>query len=507
MEDIIELVKEVFVKRIPRIELLQDDAKSRKTLYYKIFEGIKEGRVTSDADLEQAFYNENADNYKFRKLKSRFKERLYTTILFVQPRQTSPKSYLHNVYHCYKNQVIAKLLITIGAQKAGENLMKKVLAKAMPLQLFDVIQQCALALRKSSLYTGDNQNLNLYNKLFLEANNKLLAENRAEELYFSIIINFSNSLSAKPDLVSEIKTNIDEIAELKKNHDTYLLTTYYYKLQIVYYQFTFEYQKALQVCDELEALQLKEELFYTKSQHANTLVVKLDCCVQAHDYVSGAKCAEKALSLYPEGVENWFILLELYFLLSLNTNNIEKALNIYLQTTEHPRFGSLQANRREVWGIYGGYLSFLLHYRADYKELLKQLTKLKPEFRFSKLINEVPIYAKDKKGLNVAVLILQILILLQNKNYIQITKRTEALYQYTYRNLNKDDAYRSHYFIKMLIAMEKSSFNFEDTVRKTDKYLAKLRMENVQYSPTQSRMEIIPYEDLWKIILELLKRK
>ncbi len=55
--------------------------------------------------------------------------------------------------------------------------------------------------------------------------------------------------------------------------------------------------------------------------------------------------------------------------------------------------------------------------------------------------------------------LLQILFLLTDHKYGQIIDRIDALNQYTYRYLRKDETFRSNCFIKMLVLMTKADFH------------------------------------------------
>jgi tetratricopeptide (TPR) repeat protein len=232
--------------------------------------------------------------------------------------------------------------------------------------------------------------------------------------------------------------------------------------------------------------------------------VKGSCYLHLGNYKKGIECAKQAQPLYAEGSENWFILQELYFLLLFNSNDLYGATEIFCNVIRHPRINYTRAIQQELWKVIGGYLWFMINYFKD-DQCLKLLTQQKQIFRFSKLLNEIPLFSRDKKGMNVAVLILQILLLLEKREYVKVISRMEALKSYTYRNLGKDDAYRSHYFIKMLLAMEKAQFEPAKTEVKTRDLLDKLRRGDLNYTSTQTRMEIISYERLWNIALDMIK--
>jgi hypothetical protein len=129
------------------------------------------------------------------------------------------------------------------------------------------------------------------------------------------------------------------------------------------------------------------------------------------------------------------------------------------------------------------------------------------KFRINKFVNEVVIYKKDKSGANIAVLILQILFLLNEQKYNGIIDRTEALKSYQQRYLRNDETFRSQCFIRMLILMSECSFNKKATQRKTEKLWTKLQSKPINIAEQSADIEPIPYETLWGFVLDALDEK
>ena len=165
-------------------------------------------------------------------------------------------------------------------------------------------------------------------------------------------------------------------------------------------------------------------------------------------------------------IYTWFKLQELYLTLCLHTRNYQKAWETYHCATGHRKFRSLFANAQEVWRIYEAWLYFLL--RAG--KIHDREGKAKKKFRLGKFINEVPTFSKDKRGLNVPILIVQIVLLLQEGVYDRLFDRMEAIAQYKHRYLDKEQNYRSNVFIRMLLETSKASFNKKEAMERVERY-------------------------------------
>ena len=128
-------------------------------------------------------------------------------------------------------------------------------------------------------------------------------------------------------------------------------------------------------------------------------------------------------------------------------------------------------------------------------------------FRIARFLNTVPKFSLDKKGLNIPILILQVLFFIQQKKYGEVSDRTEALNAYCYRYLRKDDTFRSNCFIKMLMVLPKAHFHKARVIRQADKYYQQLLKSNEIRNTKSSEIEPIPYEALWQLVWGMLDNR
>ncbi len=503
MKSLQELVKFVTQNRLDAASTFPIYSRNEKNSKYKTFiTGILQGDYTTDDEAALKLYNATTEAVKYRVLKNRLRERLYNNVLFFYSGKRTGATTAVNT-GLYRQLVIAKLLLSAGVRRAGYELMDKILTKATKYQAYDIVQQCALHFRRYSMMQGDVKSFEKYNILFQQTHNILWDEAKAEELYSRVMIHFNESFAQSQELVVQAKNGVVELLKIRERQPTFLINYYTNGVQSTYYYLIRNYQKAIVACDEYEQYLQSSPTFYTAQRHAVILSEKAGYYLHIHDFEKGISSAKNALKLYKEGSINWFLLLELYFLLLLNKGDLVKATDLYIEVVTHSRFEYIRPQQQELWKIFGGYLWFTATSQKN-DICIEKLTSRKQLFRFSKLLNEIPHFAQDKKGMNVAVLILQILLLLQKKEFVAIISRTEALKSYIYRNLDKD-AHRSHVFIKMLLTMEKSQFDAAKTAQKTKNLLEKLKQGDLSYTATQARMEIIPYEQLWQTALNLIR--
>ena len=80
----------------------------------------------------------------------------------------------------------------------------------------------------------------------------------------------------------------------------------------------------------------------------------------------------------------------------------------------------------------------------------------------------------------------------------------DRLKNYANRQLKKEEYFRLIQFIRLLQQLSKAEYKLE-SLSNTEKYLNRLEDTPFCYRGLLSELEIIPYEQLWKIIVSRLK--
>jgi hypothetical protein len=170
---------------------------------------------------------------------------------------------------------------------------------------------------------------------------------------------------------------------------------------------------------------------------------------------------------------------------------------------EHKNFKKIPKPLKEMAVIHLGYMHLIVNSGMT-DHLTNEEIQL-PEFRIGRFLNTTEVFTKDKRGINVSILLMHIAFLLQRKDYNAIIDRIDSLTQYAYRYLRKDDSFRSNCMIKMVVQIAKADFN---PIR-TERYTADLRRQLSEVSLAGSganiEIEIIPFEVLWQIMMKALR--
>jgi hypothetical protein len=501
MEKLQEIVRVVGRKRIKKIEVFNDQQSvGRGSLLYKFYQGLKSGKFQSDEDAARELCGTDAMDKKYLMLKSRVRRRLMNTLFFLEK---SPSRYEQAIHKCNRNLVAAKYLLLNGARLSAESLLRATLAEAEKFGLTEVAVSCLRTLRYRASFSGNENEFRRYNQRFKELQQILDAEYLAEEYYQVITIPYVKSLSVRPELAKEAYQYLKEIEEVRKKGTSFELEMNYFRLRIMTHQIAVHHHEVIKACGEAEAFLSKNRHISQNIRFGEYAFYRIIAYMHLGEYELGKETANNSLRYYQKGSLNWMIFLEYFFLLSMHTKNYQKAAEIYQEVVGHPRFQQLDETRREKWRIFEAFLRYMA------KEVLDEATHAETDsarFNIFKFINEVPTFSKDKRGLNIAILILQVLFFLDRSDYNGIIQRAETLKVYTSRYLKQDENYRSNCFLKMVLIMENKDFDYERTARVAEKYYAKLKNSALNYqNGNVANIEIIPYEQLWATILEKLK--
>lgn len=393
-------------------------------------------------------------------------------------------------------------LIVLGANrtsiKIGESLIGLCEKYQFTVQEVDVLmilcRRYALS-GQIKLYEGAHSQLK---KTLLQLNDELLAR----EYYELASLQLSISTVVGPEFVDKVEKFYNELHAKLSPDNTFEFRINTYRIGIYSNLLKHEYERVIFLCDTAIDYLDENPLFAFTIRYGEFNLQKLESCLFARNYELGTETAKRCQELLPEGSNNWFLYMENFFLLAMQTGHYQKAMEIYNSATQHERFTFQLDQTKERWKIFELYLEFAQ--RISMGEIPEHRTGT---FDLKRFLRNVPVYSHDKRGLNVAVLIIHVLLLLEENDFDSIISRMDALRTYRTRYLRSRAAKQSSLFFKMLQIMEDSSFSYKETEKRTRKYYEQLLTIATDTAEIQEGIMILRFETLWKMILELLEKK
>lgn len=467
---------------------------------HTFFEGIADGSLTNDIEAEKALYDGKTGGAAYRKLKSDLRERLFESVININTNNAAFSDYQKAYYHCHRQWVVVRILTGMNANTSAMTLATRLLKQAERFNFTLLCMDIASYLRiQYGLRESNDHKYNETDALFNRYRELYDAECLAEQLYTQLIVKYVNNRSAQQEVHQKAILFYEKIAKAMENHESYKLQMYGYLIGLLQFTLVNDYQSAMQFCSE--AIRFFDGRPYearTPLQifHYQNLV----CNIQLRRFEDGQISANACMQFMQEGTFNWFKYQELFLHLSLHSREYEQADHTLQSILKHPRFEFLPPNAKELWAIYEAYI-YYLHAAGLMKSALGE------KFKLARFIRRTSIFSKDKGGLNVAIIISRLLILLQERNYRQIIDEIDGINQYCYRYLRGENTKRSYYFIKMLLTIPFAQFDPRVTEGKVAKLKEKMDKIPFQVDNQTHEIEIIPYEHLWEMAMADLDKK
>lgn len=467
-----------------------------KSKLLALWEGIAKGRFSTDEAAAKSLYNEGYEGSNYRKLKSDLRERLVDAVLEIDGNQKTYSDYQKAYYECHRQWTVVRILTGQNANSAALSLATRLLRQAEKYDFTLLAMDIASYLRTQyGLRESNDRKFKEAHEIFERYRKTYDAESEAEALYTTLVVRYVNNRSAQNEISLLATEYWEQIRPAMEQHATYKLQMYGFMIGLMRHTTTNDHNKALEICNEAI------HFFSTRSYEPRVPLQifyyqRLICNIQLRQFEEGQISADYCLKVMQEGTFNWFKYRELYLQLSLHTGQFCQAADTLTETINHARFEFLPENVKEIWRIYEAFIHYLILAGKAHSD------GINPKFKLAKFINETPIFSKDKSGINVAIIVIKLLLLLQERKFSQVLNEVEAVEQYCYRHLRGDHVKRSYFFLKMLLYIPTSGFDPVQTAIKAERYLQKLKETHLQLTDQTHEIEVIPFEVLWDMALD-----
>lgn len=225
---------------------------------------------------------------------------------------------------------------------------------------------------------------------------------------------------------------------------------------------------------------------------------------QRNDYTNGIAFAHRMLSKTSPNEYNYLKVNELILILNLRSGKFQEAYEAFIKIDQRRLRKNLLAYYRETFDIIEAYLYLLIS--------MQQIVEPEGESRFSrfrinKFLNSFDYSNAEKGHRNVHLLIIKIIDHLLHRRHRQTMDSIEAITKYTQRHLRSAELKRAKYFVKALAQLSVQAFHREAVERNTGRIIKRLDEYPLRESKQDYEMELVPYDVLWRLILDELGYK
>jgi len=496
-----DLVKIITRNKVKQIEVL-GNAGEEANMVEALYDAISKDKVQNDEEAAKFLYgkNESPKSQAYLRLKGRLERNLLNTAFFIDVNQPMFNERAKAYYNCYRDFAAAYILLGRDAIKAGIDILERLLEQSIKYEFIELGAEVSSRLRREyAQLMGSASMHERYAKIHKEYEEKRRAEALASD-HFSNLVNYYIVRRSPSEEVHKYASQYySELLPMAPKIDTSQFYVYTCQIGTIKCLSVNDIAGALDICENGLNI-LKNRPNTNRAALVGVALQKIACLIQLKTVFDhqGDDIAKYCLSLVDEGAFTWFRVQEIYLHYCLFARRYEDALALFEKASQHPKFESLGGAVRDNWQIYGGYLHLLA---ALGKIELAKVENVVGTFRYARLSNEIEVLAKDKQGMNIPLILLPVVYHLVKGTFDTADISPESLEKYRKRYLDNDMNRRSAAFLNMLIAFAKRDYKSASAEKKIKKELEVLAKEQPQVAGQTFAVEIIPYEDLWEMMV------
>ena len=231
-------------------------------------------------------------------------------------------------------------------------------------------------------------------------------------------------------------------------------------------------------------------------------LTKTFALIQSGEYIECQIMCEREMIKCVEGRIQWYLFGYYRLKALMYGESYEEACRLLYDLLYSSDINKCPENLRELISINLGYVYWLKVEKMIDSKTYEESNL--PEFKISKFINTSKIFTKDKQGINISILILEILILVHSKKFSKVIDKMDSIKDYSKRYIKGGENSRNNLLVKLIIELEKANFNPIKAERNGVKHFNQLISYNLSYIRNID-IEIIPFEKVWKVLLGSLK--
>ena len=494
MEDLKRLVGIITKRKQRQYPLLElksiNENSSKENIFFRY---IKKGIVNTDDDASKLIYGTKSDDDRFRMLKSRLKQKLLNHLFFLDFTDNNQKVANQFEQECIQQLHQAKMLLFTGEIKIAKSLVLKALTTA---ERCEYTKYKIDSLENLVRIYSENCQPHLFDDVIsdLKSVRDLYSkeESAAEQFYFMKMMIVKSVNSRKKNLEAAAKS-IKSLEKLWNGTHSYNIFQYLLNLILLHKELTGDFIGILPVLQEVNSGKFRGVELNTNRLDKTSIISSMAFAYfRAKEYKEGLDFIEANLNAYDPSSKDWYDLYEIYFLLAVYSKKYNEAFEIIDSVFESKYFDKIDDDLKSKWKLYNAYVHLM--YSGSY--YIRN--------NYANILDKIPEYDKRKEGFNVAVLILQFLYFVDQRQVDELVVRRDELKRYMSNHFKENFSYRTRTFYKLLNIVVENNLDFKDIQLKS-RYLVKKLSENQIVGNAYTEMEIVPYEHLWEMIFNKLK--
>lgn len=328
-------------------------------------------------------------------------------------------------------------------------------------------------------------------------------EVRAETYYRLLLTHYGDQRSIREGIRELAAVYYQDLVPHLSASSSDKFHTYVVLIRLFQYACVHDYVSILPICD-----QLLETLQKSKSTNETLILIclhyKLIGYIQLGDFRNGMLVIQQSDQLIEEGTWNWFKNKECLLLLAMRTGRYQYALEVFQEVDTHHNRHILTEDLNRYWELYRAYLALLLSMGEISDPELPGSPLSISNRLFTEELGLIPVNT-DWMVPNLSIQTLHLLI---NEEYDQLSSLLKKVEQSNLKWWLQADNRRSYWLIKLLLLLPQVGYSRQQLLEKGMPLVRKMVTKISDSAPLQyscPRVEIIPYETLWRMLLKILK--
>ena len=458
---------------------------------------VKQQPEATQLQLAKAVYGKaTPTNLRaLQKLQSRVRSKLLNHLFFLD--HTDPRLLVSRRYELECLDLLHKVSVLYAERDF--RLAERLLLKCLKLtQEGEFTQYEVMAARMLRNLYGEVRRPAPYKKLtttLTRAQQRLTWEDEAEQLHAATQLAGNGSVAAQRTLLAGLPGRIAQLEALHRRANSFTTYNVLYRTRIAFEQLRGDFAATIRIVAaadrHFQAGKLNARRFDVRFNHFTSIYAYL----RSRQPVRGLQLAERYLRDFHPTSNNWFYFQEHHVLLALHARRYDLARQLIGTVMANPGYLAQREAAQQRWDLYRSYIDLVVPPArlpsARQRQLNQQMLVL-------------PEYSRDKRGHNVAIMVLQLLYFLRERNLEPVLLRLERLRKYQQRHLYEADLLRSRLFLRLLQVIVEKNFDADKAAERGKVLLQQLR-DTPPPGGAFAEVEIIPYENLWEIVLDLLR--
>ncbi len=499
MDKLIQIVRTFDNYKIRHIDVINNqDSTSRET---RLYQEIQKGKIKTDDEAARFIFGKDAHRglAKYRNFKHGFRKRVLNTLLFIDSSHPDLDEYQQVTYEINRDWMSIRTLFKNNMNAVALPYAEHLLTIVIKYEYAEIAVPLLSHIKYVVAIQGDKKQYAYYDEQYKYYLDMWLSEKKAEDGSNILKMEYMRNAAYKPHLSSVAQTLFDELKPAMEKYNSAVLHTFGRITEIYIYSAVNDYQNLLGVAERALAF-FRAKPYQIKTPISIFLHQKMIALMMMNRHAEALEAIEETINLRAIGSFNWFKAQESKVSLLFKMYRFTEGYAVYKSVTVIPEFEIvLEGMNKEMWLLFKAYFH-LMHKLGKASDLILD----EADFKIKKIINNMPIFEKDKNGMNLALLILDICFSMFSKHRDDLIDRIEAIEKQLYRHTEKTDPnYRFQQFGLMLLEIPKSGFIRAELQENTKKLFKDLRSVPYHFTQTTFRSEVINLEEMWEWLLEI----